>query len=162
MTTPKYKWQTDYQALIDRVNELSDRHVLGELNAEEVMEYELSRISLQKITNYDLQAKQKEKEAKSREMKNRIARGKYAEKKVAKDVGGRADGRAGKKDVVQGMFHYEVKSHKRVPKYLQDIMNEAVRLAGKGKIPVGVVFDRNNRQYYYILLKNDWVGLHGR
>ena len=103
-----------------------------------------------------------EKAEKAREMRNRRRRGKYLERKTAREVGGRADGRVGKKDVVQGKFHYETKSHKRVPAYLVKIMAQAVRLCSKSKIPVGVIFDRTNNQKYAVISWSDWVELHGR
>ena len=98
---------------------------------------------------------------KSKEMRNRRRRGKYLEKKIARDVGGRADGRAGKKDIASGMFHIEAKSHIKTPKYLQNIMSEATRLAGKGKIPVAVIYDRALGDKYVILDYKNWLDLHG-
>lgn len=108
------------------------------------------------------QAKEALRQEKSQEMKRRRARGKYTERKVAKDVGGRVDGRAGKKDVVKGMFYFETKSHKKTPKYLRGIMDEAIRHCTRDKIPVGVIYDRERNEYYYIMMRGPWLDLHGK
>ncbi len=103
-----------------------------------------------------------QKELKSKEMRNRRRRGKYGEKKIMKQMGGRADGRVGKKDGVKGMFSFEIKWVKKTPKYLDKIMDEAQRHCPKDKIAVGVVHNTENRREFYIVEKDAWLELHGK
>ena len=103
------------------------------------------------------------KEAKSKEMRNRRRRGKYGEKKLAKEVGGRRDGGVGRKDVTSGgIFNYEIKTIKKLPASIIKIMAQAERLKKKGTIAVGVFRCNSPRQEFFILDRNDWLELHGK
>ena len=102
-----------------------------------------------------------EKEEKSREMKRRRARGKYGERRLAKKVGGLVDGRPYKDDVRSSMFSYESKYVKEAPRWLQKVMSQAIRLSRQNTIPVACIRDRTSREGYFIIMEQDWVGLHG-
>ena len=104
----------------------------------------------------------KEKKVKSLEMKNRRRRGQYGEKQVAKEVGGRKDGRPGRRDVTQGMFSYEVKTTKKIPASILKLMSQAERLKKKDTIAVGVFRCNSPRDEYFIISKRDWLNLHGK
>ena len=103
-----------------------------------------------------------QKEIKSREMRNRRKRGRYGEKKVAQEVGGRRDGGVGRKDIVGGLFSFEVKTIKKIPSSIVNIMAQAERLKKKDTIAVGVFRCNSPRQEYFIVERNSWLELHGK
>ena len=83
--------------VINRVNELSDRYILGELSTEELREYGELRRELEVIINRELVEVDRIKAEKSREMRSRRKRGKATERKIAKDIGGKRRAGVGKK-----------------------------------------------------------------
>ncbi len=98
----------------------------------------------------------------SKEMRNRRRRGKYGEKKLAKEVGGRKDGGIGRKDVIAGIFSYEVKTIKTIPASVVKLMAQAERLKKRDTIGVGVFRCNSPRQEFFILERQDWLSLHGK
>uniref|UniRef100_A0A6M3XUC9 Uncharacterized protein n=1 Tax=viral metagenome TaxID=1070528 RepID=A0A6M3XUC9_9ZZZZ len=149
--------------VINRVNELSDRYILGELSTEELREYGELRRELEVIINRELVEVDRIKAEKSREMRSRRQRGKYGERRLAKLTGGNSNGRPHKSDVVvSSLFSIESKYLKEAPKWLQKIMSEAVRLARQDTIPVAYIRDRGNKVGYFIILEQDWISLHGK
>jgi len=163
--------------LVGRVNELSDKFIVGELTGEEIKEYTEKREELQRLTQEALAESAKEKKEKSREMKQRRWRGRYGEQRLAKKVGGVVVGRSkyvltptGKgikinhmkpPDVVTDMFSFESKWLSHFPANIRKVMVQARSNCPEGLIPVGVIGDRNEREVVYILSEHDWLELHG-
>ena len=139
----------------EALNKLYHKKLLQELSPAEYAELRKLDRELRELM------RSPEEIAKSKDMRNRRRRGKYAEKRIAKKVGGRADGRVGKKDVVQGMFSYESKSWAKIPASIVKLMVQAARLAKSGTVPVGVIYCSKPRQAFYIVDEEDWIQLHG-
>jgi hypothetical protein len=108
---------------------------------------------------------------------NARARGRYGQARLAKKSGGVNVGLQklvkfpdGKvldipkdkfPDVVTSMFAFECKHEANIPKYLTDRVDQAVRNAPNGLIPVAVIRDKSRNDYYYIMREKDWIDLHG-
>lgn len=101
------------------------------------------------------------KERVSRDMKNRRRRGRYGEVKLAKEVGGRKDGRVGRRDVGAGMFSYEVKTVQKIPSSIIKLMAQAERLKKRDTTAVGVFRCNSPRKEFFIVERNDWLDIHG-
>ncbi len=153
---------THKEELEKKINKMHDQYIKGGLGKDAFAEMcklddEYAKICAEEIT----QAK-KEKDEKSKEMRNRRQRGKYGEKKVAKEVGGRRDGGVGRRDVIGGLFSYEVKTIKEIPASIVKLMIQSERLKKKDTVAVGVFRCNHPRQEFFIVEKQDWVALHGR
>ena len=138
----------------NRMRQLADKIWSGTATPEEIGEYNELKIASDVI-------EAQSKITKSREMRNRRKRGRYGEKKLAKEIGGRRDGGIGRKDVVAGMFSYEVKTIKRIPSSIIKIMEQAERLKKRDTMAVGVFRCNSPRREYFILERQDWLNLHG-
>ncbi len=149
------------EEIYDLIDKLESKRLFQDLSGAE--HGELLRLNREAriLSDKDKEITEIEKQEKSREMKNRRRRGKYGEKRIAKQVGGRVDGRAGKKDVRKGMFYFEVKWVRRSPKYLDHLMDEARRHTPSDSIPVGVIHNTETQREYYVQEKEDFLDLHG-
>ena len=80
-------------------------------------------------------------------MSNSYRKGYRAEKKVADLVGGKRVGILGKEDISdpKGVFSYEVKMRKKLPKFLKDCYEQACANCGAGKHPVVVLKEKGKR-----------------
>ncbi len=145
-----------------KINELHDLFIQGKLSHSQLSELCDLETEYQVIVKKEVEESKQAKLEKSNEMKNRRARGRHGEKAVAQEVGGRRDGGVARKDVIQGMFSYEVKTIKSLPSSIIKLMEQAERLKKKGTVAVGVFRCNHPRQEYFILEKNDWLGLHGK
>ena len=97
---------------------------------------------------------------KSREMKNRRRRGKDAERKIAKDIGGKRRGGVGQEDVNAGMFSIETKHTKRFASRMEKGLDEAFR--HKGQEQMAIYVEKCGREARVYLNWRDWLDLHGR
>ena len=143
----------------DRINYLSDVMLFGELRPEEQKEFATLTKQLEEMISLEQLEIARIKESQSKIRKNARSRGRYGEKKVAKEVGGKRKGGVGMEDVRQGLFSYEVKTVAKIPASVTKGLEQARRLGGS-KIPV-LVF-RCNRNTIYCVDGSDWVGLHGK
>ncbi len=64
-------------------------------------------------------------------------------------------------DVITPMFAFECKHEAKIPKYITDRVDQAVRNAPDGLVPVVVIRDKSRNDYYYIVREKDWLDLHG-
>jgi hypothetical protein len=106
-----------------------------------------------------------EEEEQARKMRNARQRGRTYEKSKARQLGGRADGRVGKKDVVLGMFYIECKNIAKTPAFNTKVMAEASsHCTGKysGQIPVALVRNSTTGEELVILKYTDFKDLHGK
>ncbi len=80
-------------------------------------------------------------------MSNSYRKGYVAEKKVADLVGGKRVGILGKEDISdpKGVFSYEVKMRKKLPKFLKDCYEQARKNCPATKHPVVVLKEKNKR-----------------
>ena len=65
-------------------------------------------------------------------------------------------------DVVNEWASFECKSRKKLPKLLKDAMTQAIRNAPNGLIPHAILFDREDRNTYIVMMFHDWLDLHER
>lgn len=145
--------------VINRVNELSDRYILGELSTEELREYGELRRELEVIINRELVEVDRIKAEKSREMRNRRKRGKATERKIAKDIGGKRRAGVGQEDVAAGMFSIETKHVRHFMTRMEAGLNQAFRLKGNEQIALYV--EKCGREARVYLNWRDWLDLHG-
>ncbi len=101
-----------------------------------------------------------EKEEKSREMRNRRRRGKYTERKLAKDIGGRRKGGVGQEDIAVGIFSIEAKHVTGFLRRMEKGLDEATRHRGTKQIAIYVEKCGHGARVY--LDWCDWVDLHGK
>ncbi len=110
------------------------------------------------------------------EQSNSRQRGRYGERRLAKKVGGVVVGRSkavklpsGKyvqincqrpPDVVTEIFSFESKWLKSAPANIHKVMEQAIKNAPDGYIPVGVIGDRNQHTVFYIMMERDFIDLH--
>lgn len=141
---------------------LTDVQLFAGLKVGEAHNLEQLMAEYRSILEEERKAKALFKKEKSRDMKNRGRRGRYGEKRVAKQIGGRVDGRAGKKDVRKGMFYFEVKSLKKTPKFNDKVFIEACRHCPTGQIAVAVIRNTTDRTAKVIMDWEDFVELHGK
>jgi hypothetical protein len=103
-------------------------------------------------------------------------RGRYGEQRLAKKVNGVVVGRSkavklpsGKyvqincqrpPDVVTEMFSFESKWLKSAPVNIHKVMEQAIRNAPSGHIPIGVIGDREQHTVFYIMTEQDFLDLH--
>lgn len=138
---------------MDRIDELEDKIWEGTATTLEVQEYHM-------LWNERQLKQEHEKAEKSRDMRLRRRRGKYAERKVAKQLGMKREGGVGMRDVGDSMFSIEVKRVTKIPASIDKILSQAVRLAKNGTIPVGVF--KCGRRSIYVIEGNNWLELHGK
>ncbi len=141
---------------------LANCSLFAELKPEDKTELKCYELEYKAIIAEEIAQQKEAKKEISKEMRNRRRRGKYGEKKLAKEVGGRRDGGIGRKDVVAGMFSFEVKTIKKIPASIVKLMSQAERLKKKDTIAVGVFRCNSPRQEYFIVERQDWLNLHGR
>lgn len=144
------------------INELHDKDIYGKLTSEGEAELTQFGNEYMSILSKEIAEQRVKDEAKSKEMRNRRKRGRYGEKRVAKEVGGRRDGGVGRKDIISGMFSYEVKSIKTIPASIIKIMEQAERLKKRDTIAVGVFRCNSPRREYFVVERQDWLNLHGK
>ena len=94
----------------------------------------------------------------SREMKNRRRRGKYAEKKVAKEFGMNREGGVGMRDVGNSMYSIESKKMK-IPKSVDNILAQSRRLAKQGTVACGAMVD--GRRVVVLIEGTDFTAVTG-
>jgi hypothetical protein len=106
-----------------------------------------------------------EEQEQARKRRNARQRGKRYERSKAHQLGGRADGRVGKKDVVVGMFYIECKNYAKTPAFNTKVMAEASgHCTGKysGQIPVALIRNSTTGEELVIMKYVDWKDLHGK
>ncbi len=145
-----------------QIDWLENQSLFAELSKQDQLWVDSYQIEYQEILDKEKEVKDELKADRSKEMRNRRRRGKYGEKKLAKEVGGRRDGGIGRKDVISGIFSFEVKTNKKIPASVIKLMSQAERLKKKDTIAVGVLRCNSPRQEYFILERNDWLSLHGK
>ena len=137
--------------------------------------YELTELDKEELAKAEAELREFTM-TKTRRVKQAQWRGKNAERRLAKKVGGVVVGRSkaiklesGKvvlincqkpPDVVTDMFAFESKSWKEIPKSVEKLMTQATANCPEGLIPVGVIYDRAGRLAYYIMNELDFIELH--
>lgn len=159
------------------LNILHDKELWGDLPLKDQEQMETYTKEYQTLLAEIEQEEKAKKADKSREMKQRRGRGHYGESRLAKKVNGIVVGRSKyivtdkggvqinpnkPPDVIgkDGMFSYESKWLKKVPKMMEKVMTQAITNAPKDFIPVGVIGDRLGRVVYYTINEKDWIDLH--
>lgn len=116
-----------------------------------------------------------DKEERSLSSRRGRGRGRYGESRLSKLVHGVVVGRSkfielpSKKvvkinhnqppDVLSELFSYENKHDRQTPRWLDEVMTQAVTNAPEGFIPVAHVRDHVTGKYYFILREEDFVDL---